>query len=93
MNEIEEMLEQPRVGSTKDRSRHHQDVGLLDRDELALHRSGHLGTPDCASKVGSELTQFDQTLFTRDFPGDQVHQVLSQGGRLGGALRSARDSD
>ena len=50
---------------------------------------GHL------SHVGlrRELAQFHQALFARNFVGDQIRQMLCQGGRLGGALQSAGYGD
>ncbi|MNR05146.1 hypothetical protein D3C85_1211580 [compost metagenome] len=79
MNEVEEVLEQPRVRASVDRGCHHQDVRLFDRAKLALHRVGQLRAPDGASKLRGQLTQFNQALFARNMVGDQIQQVLCQG--------------
>ncbi|MNT02315.1 hypothetical protein D3C72_1368080 [compost metagenome] len=64
---------------------------MFDRAKFPLHRVGQVRTPDRACKLRGELTQFHQALFAGDFVGDQVEQVLCQGGGLGGALQSAGD--
>ncbi|MNU89745.1 hypothetical protein D3C71_795940 [compost metagenome] len=91
VNEVEEVLEQARVGAAEDRGCHHQDVSLLDRDKRLLHGVGQVGAPDRASKVRCQLTQFDQALFARDVVCNQVQQVLCQSCGFGGALQSAGD--
>ena len=93
MNEIEEVLEQSRVRAAEDRCCHHQDVGLLDRRKFPFHRLGQVGAPGRAGELRCELAQFDQAQFARDCVGDQVQQVLCQGGGLGRALQPAGNRD
>jgi len=79
------------------------DVRALIRDEL--DRFGAAATAVQAAPVvaalhrrfdeirSAEIDRIDQALFARDVVGDQVQQVLCQGGRLGGALQPARNCD
>ncbi len=89
IDEVEKVFEQSRIRATVDRGCYHDDVSLLDRGQFPLYRVGQLRTPNRASELRGELTQFNQVLFTWDFAGDQVQQVLCQGGGFGGALQSA----
>ena len=89
INEVEEVFEQSRVRAAEDRCCHHQDVGLLDCRKFPFHRLGQVGAPGRAGELRCELAQFDQALFAQHFIGDQVHQVLGQGCRLGRTLQPA----
>ncbi|KAG1462251.1 hypothetical protein G6F57_013985 [Rhizopus arrhizus] len=89
VDEVEKVLEQPRVGAAVDRRGHHQHVGLLDRGQLPLHRLGQLRAPQRTGKLRRQLAQLDQVRFAGNVFADQVQQVLGQGCRPRGALQSA----
>ncbi len=93
IDEVEEVLEQSRVGAAIDRRCDHQHVGSFDRGQFPFHRFGQLGAPDRTGELRREGAEFDQALFARERVGDQLQQVLSQRGGLRWALQSAGNSD